>query len=371
MDGRINCPTCTYLNSISNTNCDCCDSALTEQSINDNDPLENEFMQITGEPRSAAQNYLKISNKSLDNAISLYYANNDEQNESNNQDLYNIFLNALSSSLRRDYQKPKNVKDLTCQILYRRGRNEPHYCEICDSRAFLVIGKILSYKNDYNSILRMISHDDLHNLEEDSSKYEYIVSDILNNVENIFLPKVVENLTKYILDSYYNRNKLKEENIELEAIEETMDYRNGPEFRIIWDILHQSKDKLDDYEINEELKKLIISEEFHSYLNQSWDSPVYNHPASKDVLSKLKSVKLTENLDEYNDLKGKKCAICMDDFLPDGREVTILSCHSFCSKCILEWLENHNDTCPICRKCINEDQIKNKSNDKDEKISCL
>ena len=42
-------------------------------------------MQITGEPRSSAQNYLRMSDKSLDNAVSLFYSNN-EENEFQNKD---------------------------------------------------------------------------------------------------------------------------------------------------------------------------------------------------------------------------------------------------------------------------------------------
>ena len=370
MNELINCPTCTYLNNQNNTNCDCCDSPLIPENSAENDPLEDEFMQITGEPRSSAQNYLRMSNKSLDNAVSLFYSNN-EENEFQNEELYNIFMNAMQSALRREYQKPKDIKDLTCQLLYRRGRNEPHYCEVCDSRAYLVIAKVLSYKNDFNSILRMISHEDISNLESDSSKHNDIIKCVLTNIDDFFLPKILENLKRYIIDSYYNREKLRNENVELDDIEETMDYRNGPEFRIIWDILHQSKDKLDENEINEELKKLLSSEEFHSYLNQSWESPVYNHPASKDEISKLKKISLTEDEEEYKNLKDKKCSICMDEFLADGREVIMLSCHSFCAKCILEWLENHNDTCPVCRKCINDKSNNSKKDDECKKISIV
>ena len=36
----------------------------------------------------------------------------------------------------------------------------------------------------------------------------------------------------------------------------------------------------------------------------------------------------------------------------NDREITLLGCHSFCSECILPWLEEHNDTCPVCRKKV-------------------
>ena len=36
---QVNCPVCTFLNSNTNTNCDCCDSILIEGTENEN-PLE-------------------------------------------------------------------------------------------------------------------------------------------------------------------------------------------------------------------------------------------------------------------------------------------------------------------------------------------
>ena len=80
-----------------------------------------------------------------------------------------------------------------------------------------------------------------------------------------------------------------------------MDSRNGLEFRIIWDTLHQSEDKLEKNKIDENLKTLVNSSEFHSYLNQSWESPIYNHPATKDAIDNLERTKLTEECNK--DLK--------------------------------------------------------------------
>ena len=100
------------------------------------------------------------------------------------------------------------------------------------------------------------------------------------------------------------------------------------------------------------LNILVTSEEFHSYLNQSWENPEYNHPASQKVLSSLKKVKLTKGCQEFENLRDTKCAFCMQDFMDDGKEIVMLECHTFCSDCIIQWLENHNDTCPICRKTV-------------------
>ena len=43
------------------------------------------------------------------------------------------------------------------------------------------------------------------------------------------------------------------------------------------------------------------------------------------------------------------CNICLED----TKTLYVTPCrHSFCKECILPWLENHNDTCPICRKTV-------------------
>ena len=72
----------------------------------------------------------------------------------------------------------------------------------------------------------------------------------------------------------------------------------------------------------------------------------------KNCIKKLRKEILSDENPITKDLKGVNCAICQDDFVPDGREVTMLGCHTFCSNCIGKWLGEYNDTCPICRKKI-------------------
>ena len=353
----INCPICTYLNEPENTHCDCCDSLLNPNTEIEDNPLENEFMTLTGEPRSKAKLYLgtEIANNSVDSAVALYYEDKERENtniDNGADQMVSNLLNLLMSSYGASFEAPKTIKDLLCQTLYRRGRNEPHYCELCDSRAFLIISKILSFKDSNSNIIRMFNHEDLVSLNVTSDRYEEVVKEIFENINNIFLPAILDNLTKYFNDAYYNRDRLQNEGSSLEIIEEVMNARNGLDFRIIWDILHQNTDKVDSEKIREELSTLLNSEEFHSYLNQSWESPVYNHPASKEDIDSLKTVILTKESLELEHLKDDKCSICMENFLPDGRSVTMLGCHSFCTKCIGEWLGNHNDCCPVCRKSI-------------------
>ena len=363
----INCPVCTFLNNPNNTNCDCCDSLLNPDSNIEINPLEDEFMQLTGETRSIAKEYLEITFNNLDKAVGLFFEDKERgvTNADYRNNMMDMFMNVLQSAIRREYQHPENIRDLTCQILYTRGRNTPHECEQCDAKAFLICAKIISFESSYMDIIRLIPQEDIDHLKIESSGYENLVKEIVKTVKEDFLPKIYDNLNKYIISAYFNREELLK-TYQPEYIEEYMDTRNGLEFRIIWDTLHQTINKLTKEQIDEKLKTLLNSSEFHSYLNQSWESPVYNHPASKEAIDNLERTKLIENSKDYKDLKGKKCSICMEEFKPDGMEVIRLKCHSFCSGCILEWLGNHNNNCPVCRqpvtkKCNEKQKLNNES----------
>jgi hypothetical protein len=350
------CPTCTLLNNSTNTNCDICDSTLRpEESAEEPSPLEDEFIQITGSTRSEAQEYLKTTNNNMEVSISYYFSDKDmgisNSDYINSQNIVNSFLQLLVVSTTIRYQKPSNIQELTCQLLYGRGRNKPHYCEFCDSNAYLTSIKIISIKDSILDIIRLIHQEDINELKITEDKYSEIVKEIMTHLENNFIPIIIKNMEKYIKDAYCNREKLLEDT-SLDEIEEIMDNRNGPNFRIIWNTLHQTSTKIEDDKLNKELKNLMVSEEFHSYLNQSWDTPVYNHPASKKVISSLKTIKLTKGCEEFKSLKDDKCAVCMNEFVEDEREVVMLDCHSFCKECIIPWLEKHNDTCPVCRKIV-------------------
>ena len=358
-----NCPVCTYLNNSNNINCDCCDSPLNIELNIQNNPLETEFMQLTGEPRSVASEYLKTTLNNLDKAVGYYFE--DRERNINNSDYRNNMINLLMNVFQNnytqtEYQHPENIRDLTCQILYTKGINTPHECEKCDSKAFLISAKIISYESNFMNIIRMISQEDINYLKIKSSGYENLIKEIIKLVKEDFLPKIYENINKYIIRTYLDR-KLLEKNLSKEKIEQYMDIKNGLDFRIIWDTLHQSDNFLNKEQIDEKLKLLMVSTEFHSYLNESWEIQVYNHPASSDVIKNLEKKKLIENSKDYIELKGKNCSICMEEFKPNGMEIIKLKCHSFCSDCILQWLKNHNDNCPVCRKSVTNDKIENES----------
>ena len=69
-----------------------------------------------------------------------------------------------------------------------------------------------------------------------------------------------------------------------------------------------------------------------------------NPPASKDEVSKLKTVK-------YKKKEGstpEECSVCKMDF-DDGDDVKIMPCeHQYHIECIDKWLEMSN-FCPLCR----------------------
>ncbi|KAK9938136.1 hypothetical protein M0R45_014892 [Rubus argutus] len=61
-------------------------------------------------------------------------------------------------------------------------------------------------------------------------------------------------------------------------------------------------------------------------------------PVSKSAIKELERVRL-----------DRSCGICMEDF-EDGFIATRFPClHIFHGHCILSWLENHHNYCPMCR----------------------
>ncbi|KAH8597290.1 hypothetical protein B0O99DRAFT_508561, partial [Bisporella sp. PMI_857] len=74
-------------------------------------------------------------------------------------------------------------------------------------------------------------------------------------------------------------------------------------------------------------------------------------PATAEAIAALTKEKLNEKM--LPEGKGE-CTVCMDD-VHIGDEVVVLPCtHWFHEACASAWLREHN-TCPICRKGIDED----------------
>ena len=350
---HIQCPNCTYLNLSTNTHCDVCDNLLVE-GIEEN-PLEEEFMSTTGADRSVAQEYLKASNNKVDFAVSLYFQ--DQEIGVTNQEfieqmqpVFDMFRN-ITNNISMSFETPKNISDYVCQMLYRRGTNKPHHCVLCDSRAYLMASKVISQKDSVHNIIRMIPREDLEAFNVLQQDYPKFVGELLNEIQTNYVPLIISKLIGHIEAAIKHREKLSSDGIESDEIEESMDENTGLDFRTIWDTISIGQEKRTTEEIKGILEELITSVEFHSFLNESWETEVFNHPASKESISNLKKITLTKDTKDYEDLKDCKCAICMDNFT-EGKEVTRLECHSFCSGCINEWLGNHNDCCPICRKKV-------------------
>lgn len=360
---QIQCPVCTLLNDSTKTNCDVCDSLLipnVEQA--EANPLEDEFMQLTGSTRSDAREYLNTTNNNLGNAISYYY-NDKELGVSNSQyvetnNTINSFFRFLSS-INIKFEEPSNTKELISQYLYRRGSNNPHYCPVCDSRAYLVATKFISHKESTSNFIRFFQKEDLDKLNIKNSEYDKFRKESINIINNEILPKIFENMKNYFINLLQTKVEILK-NSNIEEFDDFIDYKYGPNFRIIWDTVFQSNSELDEEQIETCIKELVNSSDFHSFINNSWETQVFNHPASEEEISSLKIIKLEKGCKEFEELKDTKCAICMQDFEEDGRQVTMLGCHSFCKDCIMPWLENHNDTCPVCRKKIGSSLEKTK-----------
>tara|TARA_E500000178_G_scaffold347522_1_gene400991 strand:+ start:1107 stop:2177 length:1071 start_codon:yes stop_codon:yes gene_type:complete len=348
---QIQCPVCTLNNSRSNTNCDICDSLLVPGSEPlENNPIEDEFMQLTGSSRSEAREYLSSTSNNLETAISYFY-NDREMGINNSQYVASQVFQFISNAIRTSYEQPNDVDDLLCQYLYRIGINKPHYCVICDSKAYLLSIKLISSKDSIYNFIRVFRKEDLIKLSITEEKYNDFKNEIIDLINKKYMPKIITNLLTYFKEAKTNKEKILK-NKSLDQFNEIMNSRNGPNFRIIWDTIFQYDQNLPNDQIEKSLKNLVESSIFHNFINNSWDTPIYNHPASKEIISNLKTFKLEKDCEEFKELKETNCSICMQEFLEDGREVTSLGCHIFCKDCIKEWLEKHNDTCPICRNTI-------------------
>jgi hypothetical protein len=63
----------------------------------------------------------------------------------------------------------------------------------------------------------------------------------------------------------------------------------------------------------------------------------------------LKSITITSD-DEENLLND--CPICLEQYIKKDKTIELSCNHTFHSKCIKEWINKDNTTCPICRENI-------------------
>ena len=378
------CNNCQTINPLGNTQCISCSNPLVP--IHERDDIVQQFVNITAASREQAIQLLEISN-SVDDAINLFFDTEnidnmdiDEENDNFTNQFSNIInnprfsglmqrvvsevmtgqtdINTILQSLGTHAYYPKNTKELIMQLLYGWGKEKPHFCEICCSRAFI---KFIKIKNiEKHEIINFIPQYILNKLEINTTeKKNQCIDSILEEIDSFF-PQLCSKFVDTFSNVYYNYNVIKGQNPTnySQVFLNRLGQRNSENFRIIWQSLHQSdldsiipkEDRVD------KVIDLVQSQEFISYVLNTWESKTYNHPAPKEVLDCLKQDVLDseEKLLQYN-LKDERCAICMDTFTVKPEEpfkITQLGCHTFCTECIMPWLQECNDNCPICRKKI-------------------
>jgi len=84
-------------------------------------------------------------------------------------------------------------------------------------------------------------------------------------------------------------------------------------------------------------------------------------PAPREAINQLPKVKITQ---QQVDIK-LQCSVCMEDYKIDETVHKLPCDHLFHENCIVPWLELH-DTCPVCRKALNEESNQNDGNNDDE-----
>jgi len=81
-------------------------------------------------------------------------------------------------------------------------------------------------------------------------------------------------------------------------------------------------------------------------------------PAPRETIDQLPKVKITQQQVD----KKLQCSVCMEDYQKDETVHKLPCDHLFHENCIVPWLELH-DTCPVCRKGLNEGNDHNDDDD--------
>ena len=105
---------------------------------------------------------------------------------------------------------PKNPKEVTMQLLYGWGKEKPHFCEICCSRAFI---KYVKVKNmEKHEIINFIPEYILNKLElTTTEKRNQCIDSILQEIDSFF-PELCQKLSNTFENVYHNFNIIKQRN---------------------------------------------------------------------------------------------------------------------------------------------------------------
>jgi len=77
-------------------------------------------------------------------------------------------------------------------------------------------------------------------------------------------------------------------------------------------------------------------------------------PASQSAIDKLQTKEVDDEMLGASEDNKPKCVICVDEMVK-GEKASVLPCnHFFHGECVTPWLKQHN-TCPVCRRSIEEE----------------
>lgn len=122
-------------------------------------------------------------------------------------------------------------------------------------------------------------------------------------------------------------------------------------------IMQSVKDEMRQFRyIDPEVASSLIQEIFHTNGYRELDDTIHDliMPPVVNAHANDKNDKYNNNLplNNVSQDEAEECSICFDAF---EQAVTTPCNHTFCAKCINDWL-NNNQNCPICRKeCRTQD----------------
>ena len=99
-----------------------------------------------------------------------------------------------------------------------------------------------------------------------------------------------------------------------------------------------------------------------NFFNNEGNDNIFNNN-NEEVLRSLPVFKIDEKFMENKNEQFQKCVICMEKYAINDEVKTLPCFHLFHKECIDQWLKAGNNSCPICKNVINNNNLGEDFND--------